>query len=178
MCISWAFSNSYRPNPSPHKQRWTRVSRIFFWFSTLYRVGEGRTARKFRKGALFYEGNWTLQWKALVSDYSRKRAREVARESLFSKASSLGLGSAVGKKSKKRGPPPFLLPRLPLGSPCSPIFFSANADFFSFFPQCEAWSQASKHLPLTTYHFFEFLRWSLTRTLTVLLTAIRYATSF
>ena len=28
---------------------WTRVSRIFFRVSTLYRVGGGRTARKFRK---------------------------------------------------------------------------------------------------------------------------------
>ena len=28
------------PLPSPHKQRWTHVSRIFFPVSTLYRVGE------------------------------------------------------------------------------------------------------------------------------------------
>ena len=36
--------------------------------------------------------------------------------------------------------------RLPLGSLRSPIFFFffANADFFSFFPQCGAWSQARK----------------------------------
>ena len=38
-----------QPLPSPHKQCWTRVSRIFFRVSTLYRVGGGRTARKFRK---------------------------------------------------------------------------------------------------------------------------------
>ena len=49
-------------------------------------------------------------------------------------------------------------PRLPLGSLRSPIFFFffANADFFSFFPQCGAWSQARKitveplHLSLGT----------------------------
>ena len=36
--------------PSPHKQSWKHVSRIFFGVSTLYRVGRGRTARKFQKG--------------------------------------------------------------------------------------------------------------------------------
>ena len=30
-----------QPLPSPHKQCWTRVSRIFFRVSTLYKVGEG-----------------------------------------------------------------------------------------------------------------------------------------
>ena len=39
-----------QPLPSPHKQCWTPVSRIFFRVSTLYRVGAGRTARNFRKG--------------------------------------------------------------------------------------------------------------------------------
>ena len=45
-----------QPLPSPHKQCWTRVSRIFFRVLTLYRVGEGRTARKFNfvKDSLFY----------------------------------------------------------------------------------------------------------------------------
>ena len=36
-----------QPLPTPHKQCWTHVSRIFFRVSTLYRVGGGRTARKF-----------------------------------------------------------------------------------------------------------------------------------
>ena len=36
---------------------WTRVSRIFFRVSTLYRVGGGRTARKFRKGCTVLRGN-------------------------------------------------------------------------------------------------------------------------
>ena len=46
-----------QPLPSPHKQCWTRVSRIFFRVSTLYRVGGGRTARKFRKGCTVLRGN-------------------------------------------------------------------------------------------------------------------------
>ena len=57
-CISGVFSNSHRPNPSlTHKQRWTRVSRVFFFrVSTLYRVGEGELQENFEKDALFYEG--------------------------------------------------------------------------------------------------------------------------
>ena len=43
--------------PSPHIQCWTRVSRIFFRVSTLYRVGGGRTARKFWKGCTALRGN-------------------------------------------------------------------------------------------------------------------------
>ena len=51
------------PSPSlhpPHKQCWTRASRIFFRVSTLYRVGGGgggRTARKFRKRGTVLRGN-------------------------------------------------------------------------------------------------------------------------
>ena len=44
--------------------------------------------------------------------------------------------------------PPFPLPRLPLGSFLSPIFFFAHADFFSFSPQWGAWSQASQNTDL------------------------------
>ena len=46
-----------QPLPSPHKQCWTRVSRIFFQVSTLYRVGGGRSARKFRKWWTVLSGN-------------------------------------------------------------------------------------------------------------------------
>ena len=35
--------------PSPLKQSWKHASRIFFGVSTLYRVGRGRTSRKFQK---------------------------------------------------------------------------------------------------------------------------------
>ena len=35
-----------QPLSSPHKQCWTRVSKIFFRDSTLYRVGVGRTEEK------------------------------------------------------------------------------------------------------------------------------------
>ena len=60
--------------PSPHKQCWTRVSRIFFRVSTLYRVEGVRTAGKFRKGfsALFNEGTqndrkiWVLQYFPMI----------------------------------------------------------------------------------------------------------------
>ena len=42
--------------PSPHKQSLTRVSRIFFRVSILYRVGEGGLQENFEKesDALFY----------------------------------------------------------------------------------------------------------------------------
>ena len=46
-----------QPLPSPHKQCWTRVSRTFFRVSTFYRVGGGRTARKFRKRCTVLRGN-------------------------------------------------------------------------------------------------------------------------
>ena len=46
-----------QPLPSPHKQCWTRVSRTFFRVTTFYRVGGGRTARKFRKRCTVLRGN-------------------------------------------------------------------------------------------------------------------------
>ena len=46
-----------QPLPSPHKQCWTRVCRIFFRVSTLYRVGGGRSVRKFRKWCTVLKGN-------------------------------------------------------------------------------------------------------------------------
>ena len=42
-----------QPLPSPHKQCWTPVSRIFFRVSTLYRVGEGELQEIFEKDAPF-----------------------------------------------------------------------------------------------------------------------------
>ena len=45
-----------QPLPSPHKQLWTRISRSF----SLFRLC-GKTAKKFRKVALFYEGSQKLQ---------------------------------------------------------------------------------------------------------------------
>ena len=57
-CISGAFSNSHRPNASPHPTN--NVGRMypgfFYRFSTLHRLGGGRTAIKFRKGC-------TLLWR-------------------------------------------------------------------------------------------------------------------
>ena len=58
---SGVFSNTHRPNPSPHPTKeldaciWNR-SRIFFPVSTLYRGGEGEMKEYFEKDALFYEG--------------------------------------------------------------------------------------------------------------------------
>ena len=51
ICVSGAFSNSHRSNPSPHPTNNVgRVHSEFFRDSTLYRMGGGRTAREFRKG--------------------------------------------------------------------------------------------------------------------------------
>ena len=56
--VSGAFSNSHRSNPSPHPTNTVgRVFPEFFRVSTLYRVGEGRTARKFRKRCTVLRGN-------------------------------------------------------------------------------------------------------------------------
>ena len=42
------------PHPaSPHKQRWTHVSRIFF--ASLYRAGERELLENFEKDALFHD---------------------------------------------------------------------------------------------------------------------------
>ena len=46
------FTQAQRPFPLPHKQCWTRVSRIF----SLDKVGEGKLKENFEKDALFYEG--------------------------------------------------------------------------------------------------------------------------
>ena len=46
-----------QPLPSPHKQCWTRVCRIFLRVSTLYWVGGGRTARNFRNRCTVLRGN-------------------------------------------------------------------------------------------------------------------------
>ena len=53
----------FQPLPSPHRQCWTRVSRFFFQVSTLYRVGGGRTTRKFRKGCTVLRQNRELSQK-------------------------------------------------------------------------------------------------------------------
>ena len=46
-----------QPLPSPHKQCWTRVSRIFFQVSSLDRIRGGRAARKCRKGCTVLRRN-------------------------------------------------------------------------------------------------------------------------
>ena len=57
-CISGAFSSSLRSDPSPHSTN--NVGHMyleFFLVSTLYRVGGGRTTRKFRKECTVLWGN-------------------------------------------------------------------------------------------------------------------------
>ena len=46
-----------QPLPSPHKQCWTPVSRIFFEFQLCIGWGVGRTARNFRKGCTISRAN-------------------------------------------------------------------------------------------------------------------------
>ena len=46
-----------QPLPSPHKQCWTCVPRIFFEFQLYIGWGEGELQENFKKGALFYEGS-------------------------------------------------------------------------------------------------------------------------
>ena len=56
-CISGAFSNSHRSNPSPHPTN--NVGRMYpdFFRISLYRIGGGRTARKSREGCTVLRGN-------------------------------------------------------------------------------------------------------------------------
>ena len=58
-CLSRAFSNSQRSNPAPLTPQTMLDACIqnFFGLSALYRVGRGRTARKFRKGCTVLRGN-------------------------------------------------------------------------------------------------------------------------
>ena len=46
-----------QPLPSPHKQCWTRVSRIFSEFQLCIGWGEGELQENFEKDALLYEGS-------------------------------------------------------------------------------------------------------------------------
>ena len=58
-CISRLFSNSHKSNTPPFTPQtmWDACIQNFFRVSTLYRVGGGRTARKFRKGCTVLRGN-------------------------------------------------------------------------------------------------------------------------
>ena len=58
-CVSGAFSNSNRSNPSLTLQTMLDacIQNFFFRVSTLYRVEGGRTARKFRKGCTVLRRN-------------------------------------------------------------------------------------------------------------------------
>ena len=81
---------------------------------------------------------------------------------------SLGPGSAVGEKGKKP------LPLSPLQT-TSRKFFFANPDFFSFFPQCGAWSQASL---VITFLEPQAPLWTLSDWATITLLAVSSLCSF
>ena len=156
MCISGAFSNSYRPNPSPHPTN--NVGRVYPEFQLCTGWGKGELQENFERVHCFMREIKLCNEKLSLAT-TPVSGRERSRESAYSRkrVACDGPGSAVGKKkSKKRGPPPFLLPRLPLGSLYSPIFFSPTPNFFSFIPQCGAWSQASKRAALIMTTFFNF----------------------
>ena len=57
-CISWAFSVSQRPNPSPHpiNKVGHGIQDFFSEFQLCYRLGEGELQENFEKDARFYEG--------------------------------------------------------------------------------------------------------------------------
>ena len=54
-----------QPLPSPHKQSWTYVSRIFSLFQLCMGEGEGELEENFEKEALFYEG--TEKWQEHIN---------------------------------------------------------------------------------------------------------------
>ena len=60
-CISGAFSNSPNPLPSPHKQSWTRVSKIFPEFQICIGWGKGELQGNYEKDALFCESTQKVQ---------------------------------------------------------------------------------------------------------------------
>ena len=90
-----------QPLPSPHKQCWTRVSRIFFRVSTLYRVGGGRTARKFRKRCTVLRGNREITENMNIA---------VLSQGLLSRIVAMKSGQVREGKSNTAGSP-FLLRR-------------------------------------------------------------------
>ena len=98
--------------PSPHKQCWMYVSRIFFRVSTLYRVGGGRTARKFRKGCTVLRGNREMTEKY---EYCSTVPRTFVQDcrSRFSPSHWSPKGWGIEREGKREGhfPPP---PRLPM----------------------------------------------------------------
>ena len=64
LLLSWGVSHVFsyaQPLPSPHKQRWTRVSRIFSECQLCLGWREGELKENVGKDALFYEVTQKLQ---------------------------------------------------------------------------------------------------------------------
>ena len=98
--------------PSPHKQCWMYVSRIFFRVSTLYRVGGGRTARKFRKGCTVLRGNREMTEKyEYCSTVPRTFVPDCSSPVFPLSLESKRVGDREGGKKGGALPPP---PRLPM----------------------------------------------------------------
>ena len=89
-----------QPLPSPDKQNWTRVSRIFFSeFQVCIGWGEGELQENFKKDARFYEG--TQKWQnnmntALLSQ--RLLSMNVAHVNPFSSKSDQSHNSPCFRK--------------------------------------------------------------------------------
>ena len=75
---------------------------------------------------------------------TRLRSRGKRQKTVSNRKNNINRSEPSGILGRGKEPP-FPLPRLPLDSLHWPIFFFANADFSSFFPQCGAWSQAHIH---------------------------------
>ena len=80
-----------QPLPSPHKQCWTRVSRIFCEFQLCIGWGEGELQKHFENDALFYSGNremtekyeyWSTVQRTFVQDCRMHRKPTRSTEEL------------------------------------------------------------------------------------------------
>ena len=141
MCISGAFSNSYRPNPSPHPTN--NDGRVYpeffceFQLCTGWRKGE--LQEKLERVHCFMREIKLCNEKLSLTT-APVSGRESSRERAYSRkrvAWDQWAKNGVRLSVRHR----FFLPGLPLGSLCSPIFFFRQRRFFSPF------SHNAKHGP-------------------------------
>ena len=138
-----------QPLPSPHKQRWTRVSRIFSEFQLCTAWRKGELQENFERVHCFMREIKLCNEKlslaiACVSGRERSPERAYSRK----RVAWDGPGSTVGKKSKKRGPP-WVLPwvRHPFSSPDYLSARFARRFFFSPTPIFSPFSHNAKPGP-------------------------------
>ena len=91
-CVSGAISNAHRFNLPPLTPQTMLDACIqnFFRVSTLYRVGGGRTARKFRKGCTVLRGNREMTEKY---EYCSTVARTFVQDCSFMKSNTVYVAS-------------------------------------------------------------------------------------